>query len=105
MRKDVKTLECKLGPGAFSGQRTFEVTLADKTIHVGLAPRIYCWTRDGKHQPEVQNGETLEGLIAARVLKMTNGHTRVEIPDGEVVEVATNALKDLPKGDWDDVPL
>src|SRR5581483_7662875 len=81
-------LPCKLTRGGFSGERVFEVLLADGTSYLGVAPRQFCWNDRGQLVAENEPTAGASGMVAARVVDQTDdGQVFVEVPDGVVVVV------------------
>jgi hypothetical protein len=95
-RRQLVALPCKLAPGAFSGERVFEVELADGTKYRSLAPRQFCWV-GGKLVGEKEPTGEAAGLIAAKVVDETSdGQVIVEVPDGEVIAVDAGTVRERP---------
>ncbi|HKI38479.1 MAG TPA: hypothetical protein VKA46_41910 [Gemmataceae bacterium] len=89
-------LDCQLAPGAFSGERIFEVELADGSKYRSLAPRQFCWV-NGKLVGVTEPATETAGLVAAKVVDQTeDGQVIVEVPDGEVIAVDAARVKDRP---------
>lgn len=90
-------LPCKLAPGGFSGERVFEVELADGKLYRSVAPRQFCWNDQGRLVAENEPADEASGMVAARVLDWTDdGQTIVEVPDGEVIAVEESHVKHRP---------
>jgi hypothetical protein len=90
-------LPCKLTPGGFSGERVFEVELADGKLYRGVAPRQFCWNDQGRLVAENEPADEASGMVDARALDWTDdGQTIVEVPDGEVIAVAETHVKRRP---------
>jgi hypothetical protein len=92
-------LLCRIGPGGFSGELVFWVALAEGGEQQGLAPRGYCWDRDGKPLGLDRPGpkEKIDGLVAARRLQdLPNGWVVVNTPDGEVFTVSKDVVTRRP---------
>jgi hypothetical protein len=92
-------LFCRINAGGFSGERLVQLTRADGTEQKALAPRHYCWTRDGRplkpDEPEL--GRSIDGLVAARRLRdLPDGHVVVTTPDGEVFPARADAVTARP---------
>jgi hypothetical protein len=92
-------LFCRINAGGFSGERVVEVLLADGTEQKVLAPRHYCWTRDGRPlaPEEPALGHPIDGLVAARRLRdLSNEQVVVNTPDGEVFVVSSDVITSRP---------
>jgi hypothetical protein len=92
-------LICRINAGGFSGERVVEVTRADGTETKILAPRHYCWTKDGRPlaPDEPTLGHPIDGLVAARRLRvLPNSHVVVNTPDGEVFAVLPVTIAPRP---------
>lgn len=90
-------IPCKLSPGAFSGERIFEVKLANGETYSSLAPRQFCWTSAGKIVSEKEPTATTDGMIAARIVASVEGdQLQVEVPDGEVIAVDKSIVQSRP---------
>lgn len=89
---------CKLAPGMFPGERLFTVKLANDTTHSGIAPRYFCWNKNGElvAENEPATGE-IDGFLAARVVDELDGdQVAVEIPNGEVIAVDRADVRPRP---------
>jgi hypothetical protein len=90
-------LKCKVSPGGFSGERIFEVTLADGKPYRSLAPRQFCWNTDRQIVAEDEPSSEIEGMIAARVVDFIDeDQVLVEVPDSEIIAVDTNNVQERP---------
>ena len=91
-------LFCRINAGGFSGERIAQVTLADGSEQIVLAPRHYCWTKDGQAltptQPE--SGKPIEGIVAARLIEEAAGAAKVTTPDGEIFMVSSGTMTKRP---------
>ncbi|MBW4552134.1 MAG: hypothetical protein KME35_13655 [Aphanocapsa sp. GSE-SYN-MK-11-07L] len=90
-------LVCKVAPGGFSGERIFEVKLANGNPYRSLAPRQFCWNSSG-NLVEIDEPKTeVDGMIAARIVDfIDDDQFMVEIPDGETIAVDKGIIKDRP---------
>jgi hypothetical protein len=92
------SLLCRIFPGGFSGERVVRVTRKDGSEHVSMAPRHYCWKLD--KQPlgpdEPAPGESIEGLVAARLMVVQGGAATVSLPDGALIVVNADLVKPRP---------
>jgi hypothetical protein len=92
-------LFCRIARGGFSGERVIQVPLPDGQEYRGMAPRHYCWTGTGRDlgREEPDNGQSIEGLVAARWLEdAPDGRAIVTGPDGEVLRVAPEQITQRP---------
>src|SRR5438105_1763990 len=93
-------IRCQISRGGFSGERIVTTTCSDRTERKGLAPTGYCW--DSEQRPlgpdDPSNGESIEGLVAARICGPTGpeGHVNIKIPDGEVMTVPRDSVVKRP---------
>jgi hypothetical protein len=89
-------LECKLSHGAFSGERVFKVKLADGDSYNSLTPYQFCWNDNGclveKNEPTTE----ISGMVAARIVDFDDHQVIVEVPDGEIIAVEHDTVKDRP---------
>lgn len=85
-------IECKIAPGAFSGELVFRIE--NGIQHQGLAPRRYFFTSELK---QIGADNVLEGTrayIAGRIINENeDGSMLVSIPDGEVICVNRDKVK------------
>jgi hypothetical protein len=97
MDRALVAIPCKLAPGAFSGERVFEVQLADGSKYTSLAPRQFCWNAAGQLVGEREPSASTDGSIAARIVERVEGNqVQVEVPDGEVIAVDEKQIKARP---------
>jgi hypothetical protein len=90
-------LPCKLSPAAFSGERIFDVKMADGNIYTGVAPRHFCWNAKGAIVGEGEPQFEEEGGIAAKMIeRIDDNQIAVEVPDGEVIAVDKDQIRDRP---------
>lgn len=90
-------LICKVAPGGFSGERIFEVKLANGDLYRSIAPRQFCWNNQGYLVGENEPDTEVDGMIAARIVDSVEGDQLiVEVPDGEIIAVDRNDVKDRP---------
>ncbi len=90
-------LPCKLAPGAFSGERVFEVDLANGETYRSLAPRPFCWNARGQLVAQAEPAVESPGMVAARIVdRIDDGQVLVEVPDGEVIAVDEKTVKQRP---------
>jgi len=90
-------LKCKVSPGGFSGERIFEVTLADGKPYRSLAPRQFCWNTNRQIVAENEPSSEIEGMIAARVVDFIDeDQVLVEVPDSEIIAVDTDKVEERP---------
>jgi hypothetical protein len=94
-------IQCKVSPGAFSGELQFEIAL-NGTTHRGLASRRYFVTTDKKPMGDLT--ATTTGMVLARVLTEDEDEKiLVSIPDGEVVSVRKDKI--VPTSEPQNVPV
>lgn len=90
-------LPCKLSPGIVSGERIFEVKLANGQTYTGVAPRHFCWNAQGQLVGEKEPSGEVEGMVAARVIEeLDDNQVAVEVPDGEVIAVDKDQARPRP---------
>ena len=81
-------LEARISAGMFSGECVFELELSSGERYSGFAPRHYCRKANGKPLAAGSpKKESIDGKIAARLIRNGGGVAYVAIPDGEAVEV------------------
>jgi hypothetical protein len=101
-------LLCTISRGGFTDERVFRIQVADGSTYVGACARQYCFTRGRvplkREQPE--RGKTIDGLVfATRVREEQDGVALVSVPDGAVLPVKVDQIKELPKEFSPDVPV
>lgn len=90
-------LICKVAPGGFSGERIFEVRLADGNPYRSLAPRQFCWNSQGNLVAENEPTTEVDGMVAARIIDSVDDEQLiVEVPDGEIIAVDRSDVKERP---------
>jgi hypothetical protein len=100
-----KALRGTIWQGAFSGERVFEIALADGKPYRGVVPVHYCWDDAGKPLGRDEPRSKIRGWIACRVLGRIDDVPVVSIPDGEVVPVAEETIIERPAESRVDVPV
>jgi hypothetical protein len=108
-KPELIALLCTISRGGFTDERIFRVKLADDGTHVGACPRQYCYKRSGrllKEDEPSERGKTIEGLVLARyVREAKEGVALVSVPDGAVVSVRPEQIREAPKEFSPDVPV
>jgi hypothetical protein len=95
--RQLVALTCKVAPGGFSGERIFEVTLANGEPYRSLAPRQFCWNIHDQIVAENEPRTEVDGMVAARVVdSIDEDQMLVEVPDGEIIAVDKNNVKQRP---------
>lgn len=95
--RQLVALICKVAPGGFSGERIFEVKLANGDPYRSLAPRQFCWNSQGYLVAEDEPNTEVDGMIAARIVgSIDDAQVVVEVPDGEIIAVDTSDVKERP---------
>jgi hypothetical protein len=91
-------LPCRISRSAFPDERFFRIATFDGRDHVGIGPAHYFW--DDQDKPIGSDvpgeGQEIEGLIAAQVLKVEAARALVEVPDGSVAWVAEKDIVPRP---------
>jgi hypothetical protein len=92
-------VRCRILAGGFSGERLVHVSTTDGKEHVSLAPRLYCWTTEGRvlAEDEPKPGVAVEGLVAAHLLQVRDGKMLISLPDGEVILVNKDQVVQRPE--------
>jgi len=80
-------MHCNLYRGPFSGEVVFEVKTTSGQSYEGIAPKHYA------RQAGDQTHDPAQGDIEVRVLRSGNGSTRVRLPDGEALDVPSEAVE------------
>lgn len=95
--RQLVAIMCKVSPGGFSGERIFEVILANGEPYRSLAPRQFCWNSQNNLVTENEPNTEINGLIAARIIDdIDNDQMIVEVPDGEIIAVDKGIVKQRP---------
>ncbi len=95
--RKLAAVACKLYPGVFSSERTFEVRLADGEPYHGVSPRHFCWTSEGHIVAEDEDTDDVPGKVAVKLLDDIDAQqVAVEVPDGAVLAVPRGAVSDRP---------
>jgi hypothetical protein len=90
-------LPCTLAPGIVSGERFFEVRLANGRSYQSIAPRYFCWNEGGGLVGEFDPVAEAPGKVAARVVgEAEGGQVLVEVPDGKVIAVDRSEVCERP---------
>jgi hypothetical protein len=89
-------LPCKVSLGGFSGERIFDVILANGELYRSIAPRYFCWNSQNHLVAENEPQTQIDGMVAARVINSIGDQIIVEVPDGEVIAVDKNNVKPRP---------
>jgi hypothetical protein len=95
--KILVAIPCRLAPGAFSGERIFEVRMANGQTYTGVAPRHFCWNARGSLVGEDEPTAEVDGKVAAKVVEeIDDEQTAVEVPDGAVIAVDNGQVQRRP---------
>jgi hypothetical protein len=95
--RQLVALKCKVAPGGFSGERIFEVILANGNPYRSLAPRQFCWNSDGNLVAASEPSAEVSGMVAARIIDFIDDEQAiVEVPDGEIIAVNKDDVKERP---------
>jgi hypothetical protein len=91
-------LNCSINAGGFSGERIAEITQLDGKARKVLAPRHYCWTREGRplSPDEPHLGTPIDGLVAARRIEDRMSGVLITTPDGDVFLVSQDTIMTRP---------
>lgn len=91
------SIKSKLTPGGFSGERIFQVDLANGDSYQSLAPRQFCWNNEGNLVAENEPTTEINGLIAAKIIDFVDDdQILVEVPDGEIIAVDKDNVQARP---------
>lgn len=97
--RDLVALPCKLSRAAFSTERGFDVVLANGQVYGGIAPKHFCWTKEGVliEGDEATEGE-VDGFVAAKRLDQIDETDQflVEVPDAMRVVVRASQIVKRP---------
>lgn len=103
-----KAIACKISRGGFSDERVFSFEV-DGEQYSGVASRLHMWTAQGAplEEGEPPIGQTIDGLVATRILKRVDQTDRVlvSVPDGGVLEMPLQQLQERPAGMGQDVSI
>lgn len=95
--RQLVALKCKISPGGFSGERIFEVVLADGQEYQSLTPRQFCWNSQGNLVAADEPNIEVEGMVAARIIDyIDEDQLIVEVPDGETIAVDKSDVEKRP---------
>ena len=97
--RDLVALPCKLTRGGFPSERGFDVVLANGQIYGGLAPKHFCWTKEGVLiEGDEANGDEVDGFVAAKRLDQIDDTDQflVEVPDAMRVVVWGSTIVKRP---------
>lgn len=89
-------VSCTLEPGAFSGERTFRLHLADGyTAYSGAAPARYCFDAEVKplERDTPPKGTEIAGFVEAYWVSNGGDKARVELPNGDAVELPVSLIR------------
>lgn len=90
----------KLLPGGFPSEVVAEIELANKEPYRGIVPVHFCWKTSKvplDEQTQISK-DGLSGLVAVRIEKVNDDETEtcVSIPNGMLLWVRTESIKDAP---------
>jgi hypothetical protein len=95
--RQLVALACKIAPGSFSGERIFEVKLANGEPYRSLTPRQFCWNSQGNLIAEDEPNSEVDGMVAARIVdSIDDDQWIVEVPDGETIAVDKRDVIERP---------
>jgi hypothetical protein len=86
---------CQISTGVFSGERMFEVQLADGSqTYSGIAPLHYFRKEDGGEltASDPPGNNTIKGTLTARLVRNGGKTALVAIPDGEAITVPADII-------------
>ena len=92
---NLKAIACEISRGGFSDERVFSFE-----GYSGVASRTHMWTKEGQalEEGEPPVGQTIDGLVAVRILEAKGQTVLVSVPDGGVIEVPVALLVERPSG-------
>lgn len=81
-------MSCKLYPSAFSGEVVFQVDTTKGLPFEGVAPKHYV-------DPSTElSKDGIDGQVRVRVLKNGGNEARVSVPDGQILTVSADKVKE-----------
>src|SRR5947208_2372499 len=89
-------VSCSISKGAFSGERVFEIQTVAGEPYLGVASPIYCWDPAGKPLPPLENGGSIPGKVAARLLVREEKKARIVVPGNDVIDVDPDIMSERP---------
>jgi hypothetical protein len=90
-------IPCTLTPGLFASERMFAVRLANGEVYRGIAPRHFCWNKEGRLIAADEPTEGVDGFVAARIVdELDDDQLAVEVPDSKVLAVDKNQVRSRP---------
>lgn len=96
-RSALVAIKARIEQSGFSGERIFQVKLANGDPHRGLAPRQFCWNSRNNQIQEFDTDDNIEGFVAARIIDVIDDDQLVvEIPSGEVIAVDKQDVTERP---------
>jgi hypothetical protein len=100
-------LFCTISRGGFTDEQVFRVETAEGDTYVGACSRRYCYTKDKRILKDEQpkRGESIEGLVLARLIREAEEGMLVTVPDGAVLLVTEDRISEVPKDVSPDVPV
>lgn len=97
-------VRCRFTRGGFAHERIFYIPTPDGNgEYRGLAFINYCYKSAKKRllEGEPPAGESIEGLLVGRLISEEDSIATIQVPDGELCDVSTNAIqeyRDVPVG-------
>lgn len=104
--ENLRSLRCKISRGGFSDERVFKIEWLGSS-YSGVASRRHMWDERGA---VIKDGEppldqSIEGLVAARIIEVDGDTVSVSVPDGEVIRLPASQLLARPTGVMENVPV
>jgi hypothetical protein len=93
-------LPCTLSRSGFTDERVFWVKMADESSYAGACPRQYCFAPKGRpiKEDEPERHKSMEGLVLARHVRTeAEDKALVSVPDGGVLLVRADQIRDAPR--------
>jgi hypothetical protein len=91
-------VNCRFTRGGFAHERVFWIRTPDgRGEYRGLSYIGYCFRADRTPLPEEEPrpGESIDGLVTARVLKVLGGgRLTVQVPDGELCDIDASIVEE-----------